>query len=145
MRHFDTTRASEARKRKIVMISKNGIRKEFDSIKDAAKETGLHEPCICRCCKGKQGLTGGLRFVYVPIPVVVPITYLNLKEAAEKCGLSEQAMKYKAKDLGIEKFRQGGKRWYFKESDIELAISKDLFRDRRKRRKSIILDNDFTK
>lgn len=130
-------------KRKVVMISAStGKRTEFPSIKDASKKTGLHEPCICRCCNGKQGMTGGFAFSYVHVPIENPYSgFLNLKQTAEKCGISERVLKDKAKKLVIPQVSRGGKRKYFRESDISAAISKDLFWDRRKRQKSILIDD----
>lgn len=139
MEHYNTFHASEARKRKVVMISLNGKRTEFNSIKEAAKETGLHEPCICRCCKGEQYMTGGFRFSYVIKPEI-SVRYLNLLDAAKMCHISPTALRYKAKELGIDRVRTKGRRLFFKETDIKLAISKDLFRDRRKERKSILIE-----
>jgi len=62
---MSTINASEARKRKVVMISRIGKRTVFNSIKEASEMTGLHEPCICRCCRSKQGRTGGVTFRYI--------------------------------------------------------------------------------
>lgn len=129
-------------KRKVVMISAyTGKRTEFSSIRDASRKTGLHEPCICRCCNGKQKTTCGFTFSYVFIPVEDTRSgMLNLEEAAERCGITPKIFSCKAKELGIERVSIGGKRLYYRETDISVAISKDLFRDRRLRRKSILLD-----
>lgn len=65
MKHYtDTSHATEARKRKVVMITGFNDRTVFSSIKEAAEQTGLFESCICRCCKGQLGRTGGARFKY---------------------------------------------------------------------------------
>lgn len=37
----------------------------FDSVKDAAKSTGLHPCCISRVCIGSRKNTGGLIFKFV--------------------------------------------------------------------------------
>lgn len=59
----DTRKASEARKRKIVMVS-GLVTKVFSSIREASEITGCHEPAIFRCCNGKQGKTCGVTFRY---------------------------------------------------------------------------------
>lgn len=61
----DTCRASESRKRKVVMISYNGTETKFASIKEASQATGLYMSKICACCRGKQVFTGGFRFKYL--------------------------------------------------------------------------------
>lgn len=63
--NHDTRKASEARKRKVVMISQSGKQTAFESIKEASMKTGICKPCICRCCKGKQGASFGFRLKYV--------------------------------------------------------------------------------
>ena len=64
-RNHDTRKASESRKRKVVMISYKGSEQVFQSIKDAANATGLYESAICRCCRGNLKYTGGFRFKYL--------------------------------------------------------------------------------
>lgn len=64
-RNHDTRNASEARKRKVVMVSYRGARQVFSSIKDASEATGLYQSAICRCCRGGLKYTGGFRFYYL--------------------------------------------------------------------------------
>lgn len=64
-RNHDTRKASEARKRKVVMVSYKGARQVFSSIKEASDATGLYQSAICRCCRGDLEYTGGFRFYYL--------------------------------------------------------------------------------
>lgn len=63
-RNFDTTHATKARLRPVIMTSYKGKETFFSSIKEASEKTGLHRPCICRCCRGTQEYTGGFKFRY---------------------------------------------------------------------------------
>lgn len=65
MRNHDTSKANEARKRKVKAIIGINQSVVYNSIKEASMSTGIHGSRICRCCKGKQGRAAGIRFQYV--------------------------------------------------------------------------------
>ena len=49
----------------VVMYTMEGKKiKEFESIKDAVKETGISQGLITMCCQGKRNHTNGYRFKY---------------------------------------------------------------------------------
>lgn len=52
--------------KKIIQISKdtNKSIKTWDSQRDAAKELGLHQALISKCCLGHRGTTGGFKWKY---------------------------------------------------------------------------------
>lgn len=64
VRNEDTTAATRARQRKVVMISRYGIEDVYPSIKVAARRTGFFESEICQCCKGKRNDVRGYEFKY---------------------------------------------------------------------------------
>lgn len=57
--------ANTKNKRKVVQLTKDGvIVKEYNSAKEAERETGIHNPNIIACCKGKKTTAGGYIWKY---------------------------------------------------------------------------------
>lgn len=63
-RNKDTSKATQARRRRVVMIGKSGIIRCFDSIKEASDMTGIPSSHICLNCRGKSSWAGGYQFRY---------------------------------------------------------------------------------
>jgi len=63
-RNKDTSKATQARRRRVVMMGKSGIIRSFDSIKEASELTGIPSSHICRNCRGQLSWAGGYQFRY---------------------------------------------------------------------------------
>lgn len=55
-------RITEAKSKKVMCIDTGVV---YDSVKEAARELGLHNSKISNVCHGKRNKTGGLRFKFV--------------------------------------------------------------------------------
>ena len=65
MRTYDTSKATEARKRPVALIKGGSAIAVFHSIKEAGDALGICPQHICRNCRGKLRTAGGRTFKYV--------------------------------------------------------------------------------
>ncbi len=52
------------RARKVFMLKGDNVVKEFNSVTEAVRKTGLHQGNISSCLSGKRKTTGGYKFSY---------------------------------------------------------------------------------
>lgn len=65
MKNCDTSKATKARLRAVVMTDQKGNKTEFSSIKEASEATGIPSSHICRNCRGQLSWAGGYQFRYL--------------------------------------------------------------------------------
>lgn len=58
-------RKSNVRKCKVTRIDKNGNRKMYKSMEDAATKNSISKENICMVCKGQRELASGFKWEYV--------------------------------------------------------------------------------
>lgn len=64
-RNTDTSKATAARLRAVVMTDPKGRKRKFGSIKEASDTLGIPSSHICRNCRGQLSWAGGYQFNYL--------------------------------------------------------------------------------